>query len=158
MYSTRVIIRLGFQNWFLEADTLSMGQLPHFKMDTPCQIPELRLLLTTCKRHKSVARERGKREGHKSHLFSPLVLHVLAARMGDLMSRKGLSDQTAGCFSPTAPRLLSISVPWFYCFPFPVTPGKAVVGGGGGPNTANFPTHSSSKCLGTAAHCWHSFT
>lgn len=51
---------------------------------------------------------------------SPLVYmsrqHVA---IGDLMSRKGLSDQTAGCFTPTDIRPLFMSVAMFCCFPFP---------------------------------------
>lgn len=50
---------------------------------------------------------------------SPLVYmswqHVT---IGDLMSRKGLSDQTAGCFTPTDIRPLFMSVAMFCCFPF----------------------------------------
>lgn len=55
--------------------------------------------------------------------------------MGDLMSRKALSDQTAVRLSPTAPRPLSVSVPWFCCFPFPEAPGKAR----GGKNKESLP-------------------
>lgn len=52
---------------------------------------------------------------------------------GDLMSRKGLSDQTPGVchLQPHAFFFifgLSVSALWFGCFPFPVTPGKAVEG------------------------------
>ena len=95
---------------FGKANTLSVGQhavrLHMFARIEKWSLPERyqARLLTACpyKRHKSTVWERGRRQGHESHFFffpSPLVYmswqHV-AMCMGDLMSRKGLSDQTPG--------------------------------------------------------------
>lgn len=74
--------------------------------------------------------------------------------MGDLMSQKGFSDQTASFFFfLTAPSPLPISISRFSCFPL-LTPGRTKGERRALPTFQHIPN---SKCLGTAAHCWHSF-
>lgn len=93
--------------------------------------------------------------------FSPLLFYVswqhIAIWVTSCLKRGFLIRLLGVChLQPHAlffTHSLSISVLWFSCFPFHVTPGQAE----GETAPASFPTHSSSKCLGTAAHCWHSY-
>lgn len=60
--------------------------------------------------------------------------------IGDLMSRKGLSDQTAGCFTPTAIRPLFMSVAMFCCFPLPSNTWESCKGLRAGGERETLPT------------------
>lgn len=60
--------------------------------------------------------------------------------IGDLMSRKGLSDQTAGCFTPTDIRPLFMSVAMFCCFPFPSNTWESCKGPRAGGERETLPT------------------
>lgn len=139
-----------------------------FKMDTPWQVREVRLLLTPCpyKRLKSMARERGRRHGHISGFFFSAVFYMswqhVAVWVTSCLERGFLIRLLGVChLQPHALFFFFFFFVWsvhlcsvLLLFSFPCNTWESCWGK---KNTASFPTHSSSKCLGTAAHCWHSF-